>query len=108
MVCAVFRAVWQTDGWTPLLAATYFGHVECVRTLLGGGAEINKATVGCACSMGGAVCMGMFGSLCACIHSWSGALGCGAAVGSGDMWSNQTHICGGRGSMMFGCCTRVR
>jgi hypothetical protein len=65
MVCAVFRAVWQTDGWTPLLAASYFGHVECVRTLLGGGAEINKATVGCACSMGGAVCMGMFGSLCA-------------------------------------------
>jgi hypothetical protein len=43
--------VWQTDGATPLLIASGNGHVECVRVLLGGGAEINQAKVGGAKSM---------------------------------------------------------
>jgi hypothetical protein len=41
----------QTNGSTPLLVASQFGHVECVRALLGGGAAINQAMVGCARSM---------------------------------------------------------
>ncbi len=45
------RAVWQTDGWTPLLIASEKGHVECVRALLDKGAAINQAMVGCASSM---------------------------------------------------------
>jgi hypothetical protein len=44
-------AVLQTDGATPLYIASEKGHVECVRALLGGGAAINQAEVGCASSM---------------------------------------------------------
>ncbi len=42
---------WQTNGATPLFTASYNGHVECVRALLDGGAAINQALVGSACSM---------------------------------------------------------
>ncbi len=61
---------WQTDETTPLYVASYNGHVECVRALLGGGAAINQATVGCAMTVAlhdiaGAVCAGLRGSLCA-------------------------------------------
>jgi hypothetical protein len=52
--------VWQTDGITPLYVASWTGHAECVRALLGAGAGVNQATVGCARSMargyGGTVC----------------------------------------------------
>ncbi len=41
----------QTTGVTPLYIASQNGHVECVRALLGGGAAINQAEVGCASSM---------------------------------------------------------
>ncbi len=54
------RVAWQTDGATPLCAASYQGHVECVRALLDGGAVINQATVGSTGPMarhrGGCVC----------------------------------------------------
>ncbi len=57
----------QTDGWTPLFTASFVGHVECVRALLGGGAAIDQARVGCTSSMarhpGSAVCVGLPGSL---------------------------------------------
>jgi hypothetical protein len=45
------RVALQTGGFTPLYVASYNGHVECVRALLGEGAAINQATVGSACSM---------------------------------------------------------
>ncbi len=45
------RVVLQTSGFTPLLIASGNGHVECVRALLGGGAAINQAEVGCESSM---------------------------------------------------------
>jgi hypothetical protein len=42
---------WQTNGATPLFIASQEGRVECVLALLGGGAAINQAMVGCAGSM---------------------------------------------------------
>jgi hypothetical protein len=47
--------VWQTDGFTPLYAASESGHVEVVRALVGAGAAVNQADVrddrgGCLCS----------------------------------------------------------
>jgi hypothetical protein len=61
------RVVWQTNGATPLLTASYNGHVKCVRVLLDRGAAINQATVGFASSMarhrGGCVCVGLRWSL---------------------------------------------
>jgi hypothetical protein len=54
----------QTDGssWTPLHIASQNGHLECVRALLGGGAAINQATVGCGSSMArhGEGCVGPY------------------------------------------------
>ena len=46
--------VWQTDGWTPLHAASQDGHVEVVRALVEAGAAVNQAAVredwsGCWC-----------------------------------------------------------
>ncbi len=35
----------QTSGASPLCAASYFGHVEVVRALLGAGADVGQATV---------------------------------------------------------------
>jgi hypothetical protein len=69
------RVIWQTDGATPLLTASYNGHVECVRTLLGKGAVIDQAMVGRACSMarhrGGLCVWGRVGDcVYACICSW--------------------------------------
>jgi ankyrin repeat protein len=37
--------VWQTDGRTPLYAASASGHVEVVRALVGAGAAVNQASV---------------------------------------------------------------
>ena len=37
--------VWQTDGVTPLYAASDNGHVEVVRALVGAGAAVNQADV---------------------------------------------------------------
>jgi hypothetical protein len=37
--------VWQTDGFTPLYAASHNGHVEVVRALVGAGAAVNQADV---------------------------------------------------------------
>ncbi len=50
-VWLVCRVVLQKTGATPLYVASQNGHVECVRALLGGGAAINQAEVGCASSM---------------------------------------------------------
>ena len=36
----------QTDGWTPLLIASFNGHVEAVRALVELGAAVNQAKVG--------------------------------------------------------------
>jgi hypothetical protein len=47
-VWIVCRAVLQTNGATPLLVASQFGHVDCVRALLDKAAAINQAMVGCA------------------------------------------------------------
>jgi hypothetical protein len=48
--------VWQTDGCTPLYAASGNGHVKVVRALVGAGAAVNQAAVrddcdGCWCSV---------------------------------------------------------
>ncbi len=37
----------QTDGRTPLHAASHAGHVEVVKALLAGGAAVNQAKVCC-------------------------------------------------------------
>jgi hypothetical protein len=50
-VWLVCRAVLQMNGATPLYIASEKGHVECVRALLGKGAAIDQAEVGCARSM---------------------------------------------------------
>ena len=59
-VYSVCHVVFQTNGATPLYIACQNGHVECVRALLGSGAVVNQATVGCERSMswscGGTVC----------------------------------------------------
>ncbi len=54
VLCVRVCAIWQTDGWTPLHAASREGHVEVVRTLVGAGAAINQTVVredwgGCWC-----------------------------------------------------------
>ena len=75
--------MFQTGGFTPLYIASETGHVECVRTLLGGGAAINQAMVGCASSK--ARDWGLRArSLRVCMRSWLGRLGCGAVEGSGE------------------------
>jgi hypothetical protein len=45
---------WQTDGFTPLYAASQEGHVEVVMALVGAGAAVSQADVredwsGCWC-----------------------------------------------------------
>ena len=65
-VYSVCHVVFQTNGATPLLVASLSGHVECVRALLGAGAGVNQATVGCARKMAlrcGVLRAGMCGSL---------------------------------------------
>jgi ankyrin repeat protein len=52
-------AVWQTDGWTPLHAASQEGHVEVVRALVGAGAAVNQAAV--REDLGGYWCSGVRG-----------------------------------------------
>ena len=41
------HVVLQTEGVTPLYIASQNGNLECVRSLLGGGAAIDQAMVGC-------------------------------------------------------------
>ncbi len=47
--CAMGRirvsGVWQTDGVTPVYAASQNGHVEVARALVGAGAAVNQARV---------------------------------------------------------------
>lgn len=44
--CAILVCVvWQTDGWTPLFAASDTGDVEVVMALVGAGAIVNQAKV---------------------------------------------------------------
>jgi hypothetical protein len=55
VLCVCVCVVWQTDGLTPLYAASHNGHVEVVRALVGAGAAVNQARVredmsGCWCS----------------------------------------------------------
>jgi hypothetical protein len=61
-VYSVCHVVLQASGASPLYIASKKGHVECVRAVLGAGAAVNQATVGCARSMarrcGGTVCGG--------------------------------------------------
>ena len=45
MGCVRVSGVWQTDGCTPLYAASFDGHVEVVRALVGAGAAVNQARV---------------------------------------------------------------
>ncbi len=47
----VLRDVLQTNGATPLYAASQNGHVECVQALLDRGAAVNQANVGDCSSM---------------------------------------------------------
>jgi hypothetical protein len=76
MCCCECHVVLQMDGATPLYIASQEGHVECVQVLLGGGAAINQAKVSCAGLIarhrggGGAVCVGLPGSLreCNCLQ----------------------------------------
>ena len=76
LCCVSVCVVWQTDGWTPLYAASDNGHVEVVRTLVGAGAAVNQATVcedlgGCwylgawivGCGIAACACA----ALCACV-----------------------------------------
>ena len=55
LCCVSVCAVWQTNDWSPLCAASHNGHVEVVRALVGAGAAVNQAAVredwsGCWCS----------------------------------------------------------
>jgi hypothetical protein len=55
VLCVRVCVVWQTDGRTPLYAASQNGQVEVVRALAGAGAAVNQAKVreywgGCWCS----------------------------------------------------------
>ena len=45
MGCVPVSVVWQTNGVTPLYAASNHGHVEVVRALVGAGAAVNQAAV---------------------------------------------------------------
>ncbi len=58
----------QTSGATPLYMASEKGHVECLQTLLDGGAAINQAMVGCSTWMAvyceGCVCGDVVKTLC--------------------------------------------
>ncbi len=73
-----------------MCTASYYGHLECVRTLLDGGAAINQATVGFVISMArqgkGCVCGDAWETACmhACVCSWLGALGWHALEGMGE------------------------
>ncbi len=75
-LCCVFVCVvWQTDGWTPLSAASLDGQVEVVRALVGAGAAVNQAAVredwcGCWCSgVRGWRCLEHArAALCACVY----------------------------------------
>ena len=45
MGCVHVSGVLQTNGCTPLYAASLNGHVEVVRVLVGAGAAVNQADV---------------------------------------------------------------
>ena len=76
VLCVCVCAVWQTDGWTPLYAASHNCHVEVVRALVEAGAAVNQAAV--REDLGGCWCSGVRGwldvglqharaALCACV-----------------------------------------
>ncbi len=73
--------VYQGNGATPLYIACQNGHVECVRVLLGAGAAVNHATVGCARSMA------RRGGVTLCGDAWEPALmHYGSCVRVDDVW----------------------
>ena len=45
VLCVLVCVAWQTDGATPLYAASQEGHVEVVRLLVGSGSAVNQARV---------------------------------------------------------------
>ena len=57
VLCVRVCAIWQTDGYTPLYAASRNGHVEIVRALVGAGVAVNQANVRERC--GGVSCSGV-------------------------------------------------
>ena len=57
----------QTDGLTPLCAASESGHVEVVRALVGAGAAVNQADV--RDDWGGCLCSGVRDDVVACACS---------------------------------------
>jgi hypothetical protein len=76
VLCVLVCVVWQTDGLTPLHAASWQGHDEVVRALVGAGAAVNEAAV--REDLGGCWCSGVRGwldvgsqhacaALCACV-----------------------------------------
>ncbi len=100
--------VLQTSGATPLYIASQKGHVECVRTLLDGGAAINQAEVGCttwsAEYCGGCVCVEMCGRHCACECILLGALVWNPVECVGEEWWCQ---CGCSSDLIIGCSSHV-
>ncbi len=115
MIWCDCRAAWQTSGATPLHVASNNGHVECVRTLLGGGAAINQAMVGCAGSMarhpGGCVCGSLWET--ACMHAfaagwvrWDGTRW--RVWARGDRAHGILQVMGSIATFLMGCSRRVR
>ncbi len=76
--------------------------MECVRALLGRGAAINQAMVGCttrtAECCGGCVCAGMCGGHCACECSLWGALGWNPVECVGRKWWSPYGASGDEGA----------
>ncbi len=87
MGCVHVSGVLQTNGRTPLFAASENGHVEVVRALVGAGAAVNQAAVrdDCGCCWCSAVRVLLFRTLRASVQLCMHVCACGvrAALGSG-------------------------